>query len=90
MEVRLYGKVQADERLLQNQVSHVSGRIEKLFVNFTGESVSKGQLLAQVYSPELVSAQQELIEAAKTKETQPAIYDAAREKLASGKLLMHR
>lgn len=86
MEVRLYGKVQADERLLQNQVSHVSGRIEKLFVNFTGESVSKGQLLAQVYSPELVSAQQELIEAAKTKETQPAIYDAAREKLRLWKI----
>jgi len=86
MEVRLYGKVQADERLLQNQVSHVSGRIEKLFVNFTGESVRKGQLLAQVYSPELVSAQQELIEAAKTKETQPAIYDAARGKLRLWKI----
>jgi len=86
MEVRLYGKVQADERLLQNQVSHVSGRIEKLFVNFTGESVRKGQVLAQVYSPELVSAQQELIEASKTKETQPAIYDAAREKLRLWKI----
>jgi Cu(I)/Ag(I) efflux system membrane fusion protein len=86
MEVRLYGKVQPDERLLQNQVSHVSGRIEKLFVNFTGESVRKGQLLAQVYSPELVSAQQELIEASKTKESQPAIYDAAREKLRLWKI----
>ncbi|MFA5046052.1 MAG: heavy metal-binding domain-containing protein, partial [Paludibacter sp.] len=38
-EVRLYGKVQADERLLQNQVAHIGGRIEKLFVNFTGEPV---------------------------------------------------
>ena len=85
-EVRLYGKVQADERMLQNQVSHVSGRIEKLFVNFTGESVRKGQILAQVYSPELVSAQQELIEASKTKETQPAIYEAAREKLRLWKI----
>lgn len=85
-EVRLYGKVQADERLLQNQVSHVSGRIEKLFVNFTGESVRKGQVLAQVYSPELVSAQQELIETSKTKETQPAIYEAAREKLRLWKI----
>jgi Cu(I)/Ag(I) efflux system membrane fusion protein len=36
-EVRLYGKVQADERLLQSQVAHISGRIEKLLVNFTGE-----------------------------------------------------
>jgi membrane fusion protein, copper/silver efflux system len=85
-EVRLYGKVQADERLLQSQVSHVPGRIEQLAVNFTGEQVAKGQILAQIYSPELISAQQELLEAAKTKQSQPAIYDAAREKLHQWKL----
>lgn len=85
-EIRLYGKVQADERLLQSQVAHVPGRIERLAVNFTGESVVKGQVLAQVYSPELVTAQQELLEAAKTKETQPAIYEAAKEKLHQWKL----
>jgi Cu(I)/Ag(I) efflux system membrane fusion protein len=85
-EVRLYGKVQADERLLQIQVAHVPGRIEKLYVNFTGESVQKGQILAQIYSPELITAQQELLEAAKTKQTQPAIYEAAKEKLHQWKL----
>ena len=85
-EIRLYGKVQADERLLQSQVAHVPGRIDRLAVNFTGESVVKGQVLAQVYSPELVTAQQELLEAASTKETQPAIYEAAREKLRQWKL----
>jgi membrane fusion protein, copper/silver efflux system len=80
-EVRLYGKVQADERLLQNQVAHVPGRIEKLMVNFTGETVKKGQTLVMVYSPELVTAQQELLEAAKTKQSQPELYEAAKEKL---------
>ncbi|MDO9154919.1 MAG: efflux RND transporter periplasmic adaptor subunit [Paludibacter sp.] len=80
-EVRLYGKVQADERLLQNQVAHITGRIEKLFVSFTGEAVSKGQLLALIYSPDLITAQQELLEAAKSKQSQPAIYEAAIEKL---------
>ena len=80
-EVRLYGKVQADERLLQNQVAHISGRIEKLLVNFTGEPVHKGQLLAMIYSPDLITAQQELLEAAKSKQTQPEIYQAAMEKL---------
>jgi len=80
-EVRLYGKVQADERLLQNQVSHISGRIEKLYVNFTGEMVHKGQTLALVYSPELITAQQELLEVAKTKQLQPDLYDAAKAKL---------
>ena len=85
-EIRLYGKVQADERLLQSQVAHIPGRIEKLFVNFNGESVTKGQTLALIYSPELVTAQQELIEAIKTKQSQPEIYEAAKEKLRFWKL----
>jgi Cu(I)/Ag(I) efflux system membrane fusion protein len=86
MEVRLYGKVQADERLLQNQVAHIPGRIEKLLVNFTGEVVRKGQTLAVIYSPELVTAQQELLETVKTKELQPEIYEASKEKLRQWKL----
>jgi Cu(I)/Ag(I) efflux system membrane fusion protein len=85
-EIRLYGKVQADERLRQNQVSFISGRIEKLMVNFTGEKVRKGQPLALIYSPELVTAQQELLEAAKTKQSQPEIYEASKEKLRQWKL----
>jgi len=85
-EVRLYGKVQADERLLQNQVAQYPGRIEKLLVNFTGETVKKGQPLALIYSPELVTAQQELLEANKTKQSQPDIYEAAKEKLRLWKL----
>ena len=85
-EVRLYGKVQADERLLQSQVAQFPGRIDKLLVNFTGETVKKGQTLALIYSPELVTAQQELLEAAKTKQSQPAIYEAAKEKLQLWKL----
>jgi Cu(I)/Ag(I) efflux system membrane fusion protein len=78
--------VQADERLLQNQVAHIPGRIESLAVNFTGESVVSGQILGQIYSPELITAQQELLEAAKTKDSQPAIYEAAKEKLRQWKL----
>lgn len=85
-EVRLFGKVQADERSLQSQVAHISGRVEKLLVNFTGETVRKGQTLALIYSPELITAQQELIEVAKTKQTQPEIYEASREKLRQWKL----
>ncbi len=85
-EVRLYGKIQADERLLQSQVAQYPGRIDKLLVNFTGETVKKGQTLAIIYSPELVTAQQELLEAAKTKQSQPEIYEAAKEKLQLWKL----
>ena len=85
-EVRLYGKVQADERLFQSQTSHVPGRIERLNINFTGESVAKGQVLAEIYSPELITAQQELLETVKTKQLQPELYEASKEKLRQWKL----
>lgn len=80
-EIRLYGKVDADERLLQRQVAHIAGRIESLNVNFTGEHITVGQTLGKIYSPELVTAQQELLEAARMKVDQPEIYEAAKEKL---------
>ncbi len=85
-EVRLYGKIQADERLLQSQVAQFPGRIEELTINYTGQTVSKGQTLALIYSPELVTAQQELFEAGRTKAAQPEIYDAAKERLRHWKL----
>jgi membrane fusion protein, copper/silver efflux system len=85
-QVRLIGKVQADERLVYSQSSHIPGRIEKLLVNFTGEFVNKGQTIAYVYSPELVTAQEELFEAQKIAESQPRLFAAAKEKLKNWKL----
>lgn len=85
-EVRLYGKVEADESLTQSQVAHISGRVEKLLVSFTGEQIYKGQTIAKVYSPELVTAQKELIETAKIKASEPAFYKAAKQKLLLLKL----
>jgi Cu(I)/Ag(I) efflux system membrane fusion protein len=85
-EIRLYGKVQADERLLQSQVSYLPGRIEKLYVNFTGEVVSRGQTLAVIYSPDLITTQQELLETASTKQSQPILYEATKDKLRQWKL----
>lgn len=84
--IRLNGKVQADERNLYTQSSHIAGRIEKLNVNFTGEFVNKGQVIASIYSPELVSAQQELFEAQKMKDSQPQLFVAAKQKLKNWKL----
>lgn len=85
-EIRLYGKVQVDERMLQSQVAHVPGRIEMLNVNFTGENVKQGQLLAEIYSPELITAQRELLQTAGTRQLQPELYEAARERLKQWKL----
>ena len=84
--VRLNGKVQADERLVYSQSSHVPGRIEKLMINFTGEFVNKGQPIAYIYSPDLATAQEELFEAYKIRETQPQLYNSVREKLKNWKL----
>jgi Cu(I)/Ag(I) efflux system membrane fusion protein len=84
--MRLNGKVETDERMVYSQSSHLPGRIEKLAVNFTGQLVSKGTPIAYVYSPNLVTAQEELFEAQKIKESQPALFKAAREKLRNWKL----
>jgi Cu(I)/Ag(I) efflux system membrane fusion protein len=85
-EVLLYGKIQVDERLKQSQTAHVPGRIEQLMINVTGEHVKKGQLIAVIYSPELITAQKELLEALSLKDKYPALMDAAREKLRNWKL----
>ncbi|MEP5204217.1 MAG: efflux RND transporter periplasmic adaptor subunit, partial [Cyclobacteriaceae bacterium] len=84
--IRLNGKVQEDERLIFSQTTHFPGRIEKLALNFTGEYVSKRSVIASLYSPQLVTAQEELFEAYKIRESQPNLYRAAREKLKNWKL----
>ncbi|WP_417873453.1 efflux RND transporter periplasmic adaptor subunit [Xanthomarina gelatinilytica] len=82
----LSGKIAENEKANAVQVSYVSGRIEQLYVNATGETVSKGQLLASIYSPELYATQQELITAASIKNSQPELYQAVRNKLKLWKL----
>ena len=77
----LQGKVQPDERNIAELTARYGGRIEKLFVNYTGQQVKKGERLATIYSPELVTAQRELLEAMNYKDSRPALYNAARAKL---------
>lgn len=84
--LRMSGKIQADERQVASLVAHVPGRIEKLFITFTGEEVQKGQKLATIYSPELISAQQELLEALRLRELNPDLLEAARKKLRYWKI----
>ena len=54
--IKLSGKIVENEETNSVQVSYFSGRIERLNVSFAGEKISKGQLLASVYSPELYAA----------------------------------
>lgn len=85
-KIRLTGKVQVDQRKIYVQPSHIPGRIENLSVQFEGEYVKKGQPIATVYSPDLISAQEELLEALETQKSNPQLVEAAREKLRQWKL----
>jgi Cu(I)/Ag(I) efflux system membrane fusion protein len=82
----LSGKIAANEENNSIQASYFDGRIERLNVNYEGQKVSRGQLLATIYAPNLVAAQQELITTASLKESQPALYKAVRDKLKNWKL----
>ena len=85
-QIRLNGKVAVDERRSYVQSSHIAGRVEQLMVNFTGETVSRGQALARLYSPELMTAQKELLQAYSIRASNPVLFDAAKERLKQWKI----
>ena len=61
--VRTVGLVVADETRVRHVHTKVSGWVEKLFVNFTGQAVREGQPVLSVYSQELLSSQEEYLRA---------------------------
>jgi len=87
--IRMVGKVDYDETKLGYITAWVSGRLDRLYVDYTGVEVNKGDHMAYIYSEELYSAQQELIQAVRfARERGRAsdiggvnLLDAAREKL---------
>lgn len=85
-EILLNGVLKADETKHANLVAHVPGRIEHLFISFTGEKVLEGQKIASIYSPELVSAQRELLEAKKLVDINPLLLESAKSKLKYWKI----
>lgn len=64
-DVRMVGKVQYDETRVKHITAWVPGRLDRLYVDFTGTTVRKGDHMVSLYSPELISAQAELLQAAK-------------------------
>ncbi|WP_372807910.1 efflux RND transporter periplasmic adaptor subunit, partial [Pontiella sp.] len=77
-DVRMAGKVDYDETRVSSISSWVPGRIDRLFVDYTGIPVKKGEHLAELYSPELLTAQEELIQSIKYNSS---LVDSSREKL---------
>ena len=60
-EVRTVGTVMMDESRMASVTPKISGYVERLYVNTTGQPVRRGQALAEVYSPDLLAAEEELL-----------------------------
>lgn len=65
--IRAVGKVAYDETRIQHVHTKVEGWIDKVYADFTGQQVKKGDPLLTIYSPEMLASQRELLLAAKAK-----------------------
>ncbi len=91
--VRMVGKVDYDETRYIYITAWVPGRLDRLYVDYTGVRVNKGDHMVYLYSPELISAQEELLQAIEAvkniqktelgimREMTESMANAAREKL---------
>jgi membrane fusion protein, copper/silver efflux system len=79
--VRTVGRVTVDETRLYKITTKFDGYIEKLYVNVTGQQIRKGQPLFSVYSPDLLSTQQEYLLALRAAKQAPSLLAAARQRL---------
>ncbi len=66
VEVRMVGKVDFDETKLSYITARFPGRLDRLFVDYTGVRVNKGDHLVEIYSPALLAAQEELLQTIST------------------------
>ena len=78
--IRAVGKVAFDETRIQHIHTKIEGWIDQVFVDYTGQLVTKGQPLMTIYSPDMLASQRELLLAAKAKDTMknnplPAAFD---------------
>jgi Cu(I)/Ag(I) efflux system membrane fusion protein len=80
--IRAAGTISADEGRVASISARVGGRIEKLVVDFTGQTVALGDALAEIYSPDLIATQQEYLTALRQPQARQAgLVDAARTRL---------
>ena len=81
IELNVVGTVAYDTRQSAAISSRVTGRIEKLYIRYKYQQVSKGQRIMDIYSPELVTAQQNLIFLLHNDPGNTSLISAAKEKL---------
>jgi RND family efflux transporter MFP subunit len=92
-EIRTVGYLEYDQERMVTVTTKYTGWVEKVYVNYVGEPVRKGQPLFEIYSPELVQTEQELLSAIKyarkfegvaedARRRAEALVDAARTRLS--------
>jgi Cu(I)/Ag(I) efflux system membrane fusion protein len=78
--VRMVGQVYEDETRQAVLTSRVDGRLDEIYINFTGVSVNKGDPMVKIWSPTLIKSQVELFETMRS-DTDQAVLKGAEEKL---------
>jgi Cu(I)/Ag(I) efflux system membrane fusion protein len=81
VEVDALGTVAYDTRLINTISARVSGRIEKLYVKYRYQHIMKGQKIMDIYSPELLTTEQELLFLIKNDPSNASLINAAKQKL---------
>ncbi len=89
-DIRTVGIVELDETKIEHIHTKISGWIEDVFVDFSGQSVKKGEPIFSIYSPDLVSTQEEYLLALKSQKILensefPEISDAGKSLLNSSR-----
>jgi membrane fusion protein, copper/silver efflux system len=81
IEVDALGTIAYDTRLANTISARFSGRIEKLYVKYRYQHVMKGQRIMDIYSPELLTTEQELLFLLKNDSNNLPLINAAKQKL---------
>ena len=85
-KMNLSGEILVNADETATQPAHFDCRIDKLYVTSIGQQVKMGDVIAEIYSPELVVAQQELIATYQTKQEYPELYQSVRKKFKFWKI----
>jgi Cu(I)/Ag(I) efflux system membrane fusion protein len=81
IEIEAFGNIAYDTRQVGSISARVSGRIEKLYLKYRYQKISKGQHILDIYSPELLTAQQNLLFLLKSDAGNPTMIQASKERL---------
>ncbi|HET7118551.1 MAG TPA: HlyD family efflux transporter periplasmic adaptor subunit [Hanamia sp.] len=79
--VKAYGTIEADTRATGNISARVSGRIEKLYLRYRFQNIKAGQKVLEIYSPEILTAEENLLFLLKRDATNLSFINAAKQKL---------